>query len=548
MYVDSSKTTINGKTYQRHLFRESYREDGKVKNRTLGKISKCSEGEIAAIKLALKYKDNLAALLHIEDVELHEGLRVGVVYALKTLAERLGISKTLGNSRQGKLALWQIMARLIGQGSRLGAVRMAASYGACDVLELERFTEDDLYANLAWLTEHQERIEQQLFKHNSAGAGPELLLYDVTSSYLEGMENVLAAFGYNRDGKKGKKQIVIGLLCTADGDPVAVRVFAGNTGDKSTVAEQIRTVANTFGIEEVTMVGDKGMIKTPQAKELTDAGFHYITSLSKPEIRTLLKAEVLQMDFFDSELYEVENKTDGVRYVLRRNPVREAEMAKNRQERVKKIQRYVDEKNSYLAGSLKRDKDVAQRSLQKKISQYKLNDVLELTHQERVFTVTVNEEILKGVALLDGCYVIKTDVKKELLSTEQVHDRYKDLAKVEHAFRTFKQSHLEIRPVHVRTEASTRGHVFAVMLAYKIERQLSELWKKCECTVPEGIDELGAIRSTIVTLKGSSCQKIPQSKGLSAELLAAAGITLPSIIDAKNVDVVTRKKLAPKRK
>ncbi len=439
------------------------------------------------------------------------------------------------------------MARLIGQGSRLGAVRMAASYGACDVLELESFTEDDLYANLAWLTDNQERLETQLFKHNSAGAGPELLLYDVTSSYLEGIENVLAAFGYNRDSKKGKKQIVIGLLCTADGDPVAVRVFAGNTGDKSTVAEQIRTIANTFGIEEITMVGDKGMIKTPQAKELTDARFHYITSLSKPEIRTLLKAEVLQMDFFDNDLSEVENKTDGVRYVLRRNPVREREMAKNRQERVKKIQRFVEEKNSYLAGSLKRDKDVAQRSLQKKINQYKLNDILELTHQERVFKVTVNEEILKGAALLDGCYVIKTDVKKELLSTKEIHDRYKDLAKVEHAFRTFKQSHLEIRPVHVRTEVSTRGHVFAVMLAYKIERTLSELWKKCECTVLEGIDELCAIRSTIVTLKEAGCQKIPQSKGVAGKLLAAAGITLPSIIDAKNVDVVTRKILATKR-
>ena len=490
----------------------------------------------------------MSALLNIEDVELHDGLRVGVVYALKTLAERLGITKALGSSRQGKLALWQIIARLIGQGSRLGAVRMAASYGACDVLEVESFTEDDLYANLAWLMDNQERLEAQLFKHNSAGAGPELLLYDVTSSYLEGMENVLAAFGYNRDGKKGKKQIVIGLLCTADGDPVAVRVFAGNTCDKSTVAEQIRTVANTFGIEEITMVGDKGMIKTPQAKELTGAGFHYITSLSKPEIRTLLKAEVLQMDFFDTELYEVENTTDSIRYVLRKNPVREVEMARNRQERVKKIQRFVEEKNSYLAGSVKRDHDVALRFLQKKINQYKLTDVLELNNQDRVFKVTVNEEMLKETALLDGCYVIKTDVKKETLSTQAVHDRYKDLAKVEHAFRTFKQSHLEIRPVHVRTEASTRGHVFAVMLAYKIERQLSELWKKCECTVPEGIDELGAIRSTIVTLNEASCQKIPQSKGLAKELLAAAGITLPAIIEAKNVDVVTRKKLTIKRK
>ena len=548
MYVDSSKTTINGKTYSRHLLRESYREDGKVKNRTIANISKCSPEEIAAIKLALQYKDDLSSMLNIKDVELHDGLRVGVVLALKTLVDRLGISKVLGSSREGKLALWQIMARLIGQGSRLGAVRMAATHGACDALGMESFCEDDLYANLAWLAENQERIERQLFKYKKPVGCPELLLYDVTSSYLEGMENVLAAFGYNRDGKKGKKQIVIGLLCTPDGDPVAVRVFDGNTSDKSTVAEQIRTVAQTFGVQGITLVGDKGMIKTPQAKELTDAGFHYITSLSKPEILTLLKTDVLQMSLFDSELHEVEQATEGVRYVLRKNPVREAEIAKNRRGRVARIERFAEEKNNYLAGSLKRDEAVALAFLQKKIAQYKLKDVLEVTSQERVFKVTINEEVLKEKALLDGCYVIKTDVSKEMISTEEVHDRYKDLAKVEHAFRTFKQGHLEIRPVFVRTEASTRGHVFAVMLAYKIERYLSELWKKCECTVPEGIDELGAIRSVIVTLKGASCQKIPNQGELACALLAAADITLPSIIVAKNIDVVTRKKLVEKCK
>ena len=148
------------------------------------------------------------------------------------------------------------------------------------------------------------------------------------------------------------------------------------------------------------------------------------------------------MDFFDTELYEVENTTDGIRYVLRKNPVREVEMAKNRQERVKKIQRFVEEKNSYLAGSVKRDYDVALRFLQKKINQYKLTDVLELTNQDRVFKVAVNEEMLKETALLDGCYVIKTDVKKEILSTKEVHDRYKDLAKVEHAFRTLSLIHI----------------------------------------------------------------------------------------------------------
>ena len=425
---------------------------------------------------------------------------------------------------------------------------LAATHGACDALGMESFCEDDLYANLAWLAENQERIERQLFKYKKPVGCPELLLYDVTSSYLEGMENVLAAFGYNRDGKKGKKQIVIGLLCTPDGDPVAVRVFDGNTSDKSTVAEQIRTVAQTFGVQGITLVGDKGMIKTPQAKELTDAGFHYITSLSKPEILTLLKTDVLQMSLFDSELHEVEQATEGVRYVLRKNPVREAEIAKNRRGRVARIERFAEEKNNYLAGSLKRDEAVALAFLQKKIAQYKLKDVLEVTSQERVFKVTINEEVLKEKSLLDGCYVIKTDVSKEMISTEEVHDRYKDLAKVEHAFRTFKQGHLEIRPVFVRTEASTRGHVFAVMLAYKIERYLSELWKKCECTVPEGIDELGAIRSVIVTLKGASCQKIPNQGELASALLAAADITLPSIIVAKNIDVVTRKKLVEKRK
>ena len=548
MYIDTSTTTINGKTYTRCLLRESYRENGKVKNRTLGNISNCSEAEIAAMKLALKHKDNLSALMNIQDVELYDGPRVGVLYALKTVAERIGLIKSLGSSYDAKLALWQIMARLIGQGSPLSAVRMADSYGACDVLNLEPFTEDDLYANLAWITQEQERIEKQLFKNRLSLASPELLLYDVTSSYLEGMENVLAAFGYNRDGKRGKKQIVIGLLCTTDGDPVAVRVFAGNTNDKSTVAEQIRTVAQIFGVESITLIGDKGMIKTPQAKELTEAGLHYITTLSKPEIRMLLQAEVLQMDFFDRDLYEVDNKIDNVRYILRRNPVRESEMARNRQERIQKIHRFVEEKNNYLAASIKCDKEVAAKYLQKKIVQYKLNNILELECQERVFTVKINEEGLKEKALLDGCHVVKTDVKKEVLSAQQVHEQYKDLAKVEHAFRTFKQGHLEIRPVHVRTEASTRGHVFVVMLAYKIERYLSALWKQCECTVPEGIDELGSLRSVIVSHKGASCQRIPQPRGLAEKLLTAADIILPLIIEAKNVSVVTRKKLVKKRK
>jgi hypothetical protein len=434
MYLDSSKTTINGKTYQRHLLREFYREDVKVKNLTIASLSHCSFAEIEAIRLALQHKHDLAQLVSIKDVALQAGPRVGVVHALKQLADRLGLSRALGSDRQGRLALWQVMSRLIGQGSRLSAVRLAASHGACSVLVLEAFCEHDLYANLAWLAEHQERIERELFRRSQKNTPSELLLYDVTSSYLEGMENVLAAFGYNRDKKEGKKQIVIGLLCAVDGDPVAMRVISGNTSDKTTVAEQIRTVAQSFGVRQITLVGDKGMFKSPQAQELTDAGFHYITSLSKSEIRSLLHDGVLQMGLFDTELHEVEQA--GLRYVLRRNPIRQEEMEANRRERIAAIERYAAEKSEYLAGSEKRQESVALEFLKAKISRYKLSGIVEVVSRNRRFEVTVDESALQQKALLDGCYVIKSDVKKEARSTVELHDRYKDLAKVERAIRT----------------------------------------------------------------------------------------------------------------
>ena len=211
MYVDEA--TSQGK-YKRYLLRESYRENGKVKHRTIANISSCSPEEIEAIRLALRHKNNLASLVSIdESISLHQGLSVGAVWLLHDVARQLGITEALGHSRDGKLALWQVIARVIDQGSRLSAVRLAGYHAACDILALEAFDEDDLYANLDWLCENQARIENRLFKAAAALKKPGLYLYDVTSSYLEGVCNELCAFGYNRDGKKGKRQIVIGLLC-----------------------------------------------------------------------------------------------------------------------------------------------------------------------------------------------------------------------------------------------------------------------------------------------------------------------------------------------
>ena len=268
MYLDHSQTTANGKTYRRVLLRQSFRQNGKVKHRTIANLSACSPAELQAIELAFQHKHDLDSLRPSAPGPLHlrQGLSFGAVWALYQLAQRTGLAKALGSDRQGKLALWQVLARAIEPGSRLSAVRLAGSHAACDVLQLDPFNEDQLYPNLAWLAENQARLEQRLFKHLHPTDCPDLFLYDVTSSYLEGDHNVLAAWGYNRDGKPGKKQIVIGLLCDAQGRPLSIEVFAGNTSDPKTVGAQIQKVVARFGGQGVTFVGDRDAAKENPAR------------------------------------------------------------------------------------------------------------------------------------------------------------------------------------------------------------------------------------------------------------------------------------------
>jgi hypothetical protein len=260
MYIDSSKSIQHGKTYFRHLLRENYREGGKIKHRTIANLSGLPDNVIFAMKLALKHKDDLSVLVDVKDVSTTYGMRIGAVFCLYALALRLGLVKALGADREGKLALWQVMARLIDQGSRLSAVRLAGSHGVCDILGLDSFTEDHLYANLSWLSDHQNVIEERLFKQRYGTVPPRLFLYDVTSSYLEGTCNAFGAFGYNRDGKKGKQQIVVGLLTDAEGIPISVRVFDGNIQDVRTVGDQISALVKRFSVQDVVFVGDRGML------------------------------------------------------------------------------------------------------------------------------------------------------------------------------------------------------------------------------------------------------------------------------------------------
>src|SRR5437899_4522662 len=286
MYItESVRTAPNGTAYRCVLLRQSYREGSTVKNRTIANLSHCTPQEVAAIRLALQHKDDLAVLGTLHEAPLHEGRSVGAVWVIYDMARRLGIEAALGKDVAGKLALWQVIARVLDQGSRLSAVRLAQTHAACEVLHMTRgFDENDLYDNLAWLADHQATIERRLFTLRRGHHKPALFLYDVTSSYREGHCNALAAFGYNRDGKAGKPQVVVGLLGAEEGAPVSTEVLTGNRPDLATFAPPIRKVARRLGCERVTFVGDRGMIKSGPIAALAQAGFHSITALTKPQI------------------------------------------------------------------------------------------------------------------------------------------------------------------------------------------------------------------------------------------------------------------------
>ena len=537
----------NRRTYVTILLRHSYRQGGKVQKRTIANLTHCPAEDVAAIELALEHKHDLSALGSLQDVQLQEGLSVGAVWAVYQVAKRLGIEKALGADFAGKLALWQVIARVIEQGSRLSAVRLAQVHAGCDVLGIRRgFDENDLYENLTWLCQEQGEIERRLFRARRGNKKPELFLYDVTSSYLEGQCNELGAYGYNRDGKKGKLQIVIGLLCDESGDPVSTEVFAGNTRDLRTFAAQVQKVAQRFGCARVTFVGDRGMIKSAQIADLAQAGFHYITAITKPEVAKLINNGVMQMELFDATVCEVED--DGVRYVLRRNPQRVAEMAAGREGKRHSVEGLVESQRAYLRDHPRAKLSTTEKNVREKIAGLRIDSWLSVGVEGQDLHLVVDEERLAEVSRLDGCYVIKTDLPAQAADKQVVHDRYKDLAEVERGFRTSKTGHLEVRPVFVRKEENTRGHVLVVMLAYMVERILRRSWSELDTTVQEGLEQLKTISSLELRTKpGGCCLRIPQPRQESQKLLAAINLRLPEALPHTDVRVVTRRKLPDRR-
>ena len=514
------------------LLRESYRQEGNVKTRTLANLSSWDPARIEALRRALRGDFD-----HFSEDNPTLGPIFGTLYVLNKIAEELGIASALGKSRLGKLALFLVLARIAHRGSRLSAVRWVEDHAVAEVLGLSELDEDDLYAALDDLCERQEKIEKALYRRylNEKETPPALFLYDVTSSYLEGEHNALGEYGYNRDGKRGKLQIVIGLLADSAGEPLAVRVFTGNTADPTTVADQIKLVKDQFGVEELVFVGDRGMVKSKGKQALKDVGLRYISALTDPQIRRLLAEGTLQLGLFDEKVCEVE--ADNVRYLLRKN---EAEAAKERhrlQDKLAKLEKKIEKRNQQVHDSTRCQPDAGSRQLQPWIVRHKLIDLVELRLEGQKLILVRNEMATERVMELAGCYVVVSDVPKEKMTSQEVHDSYMGLQKIERDFRSMKTGLLEVRPVFVRKESRTRGHVFVCMLALKIcremESRLSAAFGTTDSntyaiTLPDALSSLNrlCLLSYAIDSK-TTVTRLPKTDARQKEILAALGVSMP---------------------
>jgi len=514
------------------LIRESYRDQGKVKSRTIANISSWDPARIEALRRALRGDfDHLAA------ADPTVGPVFGLFYVLDRIAEELGIASALGKTRLGKLALFLVLVRLVHQGSRLSAVRWAEDHAVAEVLGLGPFDEDDLYAALDDLCARQEKIEQTLYQRylRRRGAPPALFLYDITSTYLEGEHNALGEYGYNRDGKRGKLQIVIGLLTDREGEPLAVRVFAGNTADPVTIADQIKLVKEQFGVAELVFVGDRGMVKSKGRQALKDADLRYITALTDPQIRRLLSEGTLQLGLFHEKVCEVE--ADAVRYLLRKNDSEAAREKHRLQDKLAKLSGKIERRNRQVEASVRCQPEAGSRQLQAWIARHKLMGLVELRLEARVLTLVKNEAAIDRALELAGCYVVTSDVPKDQMSGQEVHDSYVGLQKVERDFRAMKTGLLEVRPVFVRKESRTRGHVFACMLALKISREMERRLQAAfgttdldahTITLPDALASLSRLCLLHYPIDAdTTVTRLPRADVRQKEILTALGVTLP---------------------
>jgi hypothetical protein len=464
------------------LLRESFRDHGRVRKRTLANLSDWPTPLVEGFRTLLKGGLAVAA----EGVRIRRALPHGHAAAVLGTIRAIGLDQLLGrptDKRLAPLAIALIASRLVSPASKLATARDLAADTACSslgrLLGLGAVDESELYRALDWLGARQGAIETALARrHLKDGA---LVLYDVSSSWLEGRCCELARFGYSRDGKKGKLQIVYGLLCAADGCPVAVEVFEGNTADPMTLSTQINKLKARFGLSRVVLVGDRGMITSARIRdELKPAGLDWITALRAPQIRALVDTGAFQLSLFDErDLAEITApEFPGERLVVCKNPLLAEERARKREDLLQATATALAKLADQVArGTGPKGQDKIARAVGRIENRHKLAKHFDIAIAEDGFTFSRNPAGIADEARLDGFYVIRTSVESNTLAADNVVGAYKGLARVERAFRSLKTIDLHIRPIHHWLAPRVRAHVFLCLLACHVEWHMRERLK-----------------------------------------------------------------------
>ena len=458
------------------LLRESYRESGKVRKRTLCNLSDWNPAHIEGLRAVLK--GGVIVSPDRDAFTVTRSLPHGHVAAILGTLRKIGLDRILGpaNNRCRELILALIAARIIDPGSKLAAARALSPATAAtslgEILGLGEVDERELYAALDWLSERQVAVETALAKHHLRNGT--LVLYDVSSSYFAGRQCPLAQRGYSRDGKKGTLQIVYGLLCAPDGCPVAIEVFDGNTGDPKTLAPQIAKLKQRFRLDHVVLVGDRGMITEARISEdIREAGLDWISALRGPAIRALVDGGVLQLSLFDQRGMAAITSPDypGERLIVCRNPDLAAQRGRKRQDLLAATERDLER----VVAAVRRRREPLRGAaaigiaVGGVIDKHKMRKHFDLTITDDNFSFARKEDAIAAETALDGLYVVRTSLSADRLDDAAAVRSYKSLALVERAFRCLKTVDLCVRPVHHWLAERVRAHVFLCMLAYYVE-------------------------------------------------------------------------------
>jgi transposase len=482
MYVDHAPMHIdvvpNRGARPAYLLRESFREGTHVRKRTLANLSALSDAQIQAIRAILRGESLTPTA---EQFEVIHSRAHGHVAAVRVAMQRLGVAALLAAkpSRERDQVLAMVAARILAPHTKLATTRwwhtttLAADFGVADA------SEDDLYAAMDWLLQRQDRIQKKLAaRHLHAGG---LVLYDLSSSYFEGTTCPLAKLGYSRDGRKGMLQVNYGLLTDARGCPVAVSVYEGNVADSQTLLPEVKRLREAFGIEQLVMVGDRGMISQKAIAELCETeGIDWITALKSASIRVLLEQGHLQLGLFDERnLVEVSSPDyPGERLVACRNPELAKLRAHKREALLAATEVNLDKVKARVDAGKLAGRDQIGLRVGKVINQYKVAKHFALAIGDHTFTFARQHDSIAAEAALDGLYIIRTSVPAAQMDAPQCVRNYKSLANVERAFRSLKTIDLKVRPIHHRLADRVRAHIFLCTLAYYVEWHMREAWRE----------------------------------------------------------------------